>query len=105
MQTRNLIIRLNSDELRLGRQWLADAIHGPADRAGQVILDALNVVQDAGDLTGTPFELEERSAPMTAGDTEANTPPESPAGGDTPAAPKKGQPVPPDAAVPQKVKP
>lgn len=73
MKIRNLLIRLDSDQLRLGRSWLEDAIQEPRgkDRYGQAILDALRAVQDAGNLEGTPFhvDLEEpaaETAPVTA---------------------------------------
>jgi hypothetical protein len=73
MKVRSLLIRLDSDQLRLGRAWLEDAISDPKgkDRWGQAILDALRTVQDAGTLEGTPFhvDLEEptaETAPVTA---------------------------------------
>lgn len=92
MKTRNLLIRLDSDQLRAARLWLTDAISDPKgkDRAAAVLLTQLMNVTDAGDLTGTHLEgldIEEQSAPLTAGDPPVDTKPKP--APDLPEPPKK----------------
>ena len=86
MKTRNLLIRLDSDTLRFGRAWIREHLATPAspqDVHARRLVEALDAIQDAGDLAGTAFALDETSdalesapgaAQEAAGDPDAPAP-------------------------------
>jgi hypothetical protein len=77
MKVRNLILRADTETLRLGRQWMVEMLaeHGGPTQARD-LLDALRTVQDAGEMPGPlgPAALE---APQAA--PEAQEKPKAPA--------------------------
>lgn len=71
MQTRNLIIRLNSDERRQAIAWLASQEGQSKSPIVATLRRALETVRDGGALEGTPYEdvpIRETSAPITSGE-------------------------------------
>lgn len=65
MKTRNLIVRLNADELRQGLAWMEN-VNGrePDPRAGPII-KALHLVRDGGNLEGTAYAIDiDEEAPL-----------------------------------------
>lgn len=76
MKIRNLIIRMTSDELRAGRQWLRANGAENTRSEGNPILRALEAVTDGGNLTGIPIE---ETAPLETPETSQDgQQPESP---------------------------
>lgn len=74
MKTRNLLVRLDSDTLRFGRSWIRERLATPAspqDVHARRLLEALETIQDAGDLAGTPFTLDETSDPLESAPVDA----------------------------------
>lgn len=97
MKTRNLLVRMNQEEHSHGVAFLAAAIENaglPPKHVVRRFHDAIAKPNDAGAMTGTPFEIVEESAPLTTGDGK-------------PAASPPAEPVaaPDDAAVPTRATP
>lgn len=74
MKVRNLILRADTESLRLGRQWMTEMLaeHGGPTQARD-LLDALRVVQDAGEMPGPlgPVALEEPERPEAGVEAKA----------------------------------
>lgn len=82
MKDRNLIIVIDSDTLRLVRAWLSESLAARKQPAGATpppmptaaverFAEALAGVRDGGTLEGTPYAIEETSAPLTTGGAKA----------------------------------
>lgn len=103
MKTRNLLVRLNQEEHSHGVAFLAAAIENaglPPKHVVRRFHDAIAKPNDAGAMTGTPFEIVEESAPLTTGDEKpAASPP------DEDVAVPAVRAVPDDAAVPTRATP